>query len=496
MNRDSAVPHNPLEASRTESRLDITGSGAVPLDAMSAAIRSFALGNGVAAFRATRLRVVVEEMLLEAFARETVNGADNVSVIARADGNFVRVTISDRRLPVTAVTARHLPSRRLAALGFVDQLHIEQRGNQGNSAECCVQISPPEEHLHRIEVLPPDAPELDRELAEKVEIRAMRADDAVSLPRCVYRCYGYTYVDPSMYNVRHIRHAIESGAMHSVVAVLPDGEIVGHCAFVFEELTDRVPEAGKLIVDPRLRGHHLAERLGETRLEIVRSLGISGLWSECVTNHPASQALAVHLGGSEVGLMIGAFPPVAMTGFQRETPVHGCLMVTFTPAAGGSQRTVHLPNQHADHLQMLSARIGLQRTIVTSVTAPDVKHSAVHQSVHTPSSTAHLRIQHIGSDLQRNLVDQLETLLPFDLVTIFIDVPLDDPSAAWCIEQLESLHFSWAAWLPEFLPSGDVIRMQRSGSRPVDVDHIHCARPEGEAVRDHVVKLWRVARAK
>lgn len=74
-----------------------------------------------------------------------------------------------------------------------------------------------------------------------------------------------------------LARAWRSGQIHSVVAVAPDGEVTGHIALTFDRTDDLVPEGGKLVVDPRYRGHHLAERLAAVRLDLARELGLSGI---------------------------------------------------------------------------------------------------------------------------------------------------------------------------------------------------------------------------
>ena len=39
-----------------------------------------------------------------------------------------------------------------------------------------------------------------------------------------------------------------------------------------------------------------------------------------------------------------------------------------------------------------------------------------------------------------------------------------------------------------------MLRLQRTGSHPVETEHIACARPEGEQVRDYVLADWRRVR--
>jgi hypothetical protein len=71
-----------------------------------------------------------------------------------------------------------------------------------------------------------------------------------------------------------------------------------------------------------------------------------------------------------------------------------------------------------------------------------------------------------------------------------VDLPLTDPGAPAAAERLERLGFSFAAWMPCFDAGADALRLQRIGSHPVDTEHIECARPEGEAVRDYAIAEW------
>ena len=109
---------------------------------------------------------------------------------------------------------------------------------------------------------------------------------------------------------------------------------------------------------------------------------------------------------------------------------------------------------------------------------------------------AHIRVTHAGADLASKVADELEGLDAFDLGAVHLDVPLSTAGAARGVEELEALGFAFAAWIPDFASDGDILRLQRVGSHPVDVEHVVCARSEGEAVRDYVVGEWhRVRRA-
>ncbi len=167
-----------------------------------------------------------------------------------------------------------------------------------------------------------------------LEIRPMMPADAMGLVRCIYRCYGYSYKDAMLYEPRHIAAALRTGRMTSVVAVTPDGDVVGHCALFVERDDDPVPEQGKLVVDPRFRSHHLGVKMAAVRRALAEERDLVGCWAEAVTNHPASQRELIELGGAEVGLLIGGSPAaVVMAGFDHTNRGRRTLMVTLHTAS-------------------------------------------------------------------------------------------------------------------------------------------------------------------
>ncbi len=480
----------PTRASAPELR--ITLSDDAPLEAAGAAVRACAQGNGFEAERATRLQVAVEELLRESRLREESGVSGDIDIAVEFDGNNLQVTITDHRLPLTPAQSRHLPSRRLLALGFVDRLHVGFEGARGNIATCQLNLASadPDDHLHEamLEADVPDAP--DAEAAE-IDVRLMVPDDAVGLVQCVFRCYGYTYPNPSMYQAKAIRKQLESGAMLSVVAITPSGDIVGHVACTFEFPGDPVPEGGKMIVDPRFRGHHLAERLSLARAAMAADHGIPGVWAEAVTNHPASQRLAIQRGAAEVGLLIGVGPQgMLMNGMPNHENVRPSLIAVFTPIGDLGTAALSVPDHVADHVQALVDRLGVTRTFDHAIVAPSRARSQFRTTASALAGGIEIRLHELGLDIAERMADTLDEYLAMSPSYVHVHLPASDPSAAWAVVELEHMGFAWCAWIPDYLPSGDSIRLQRVTDNPVVVDQIVCARPEGESVRDFVISEW------
>ena len=462
-----------------------------PVSAAGGAVRAVAEGAGVAAERATQLRVLIEQLLNEARAREAVTGADVLEVRVVHDGLRLRVEILDERIPPLPGAGSTATSRRLAALGFVDSLHLERRGAAGNRAVATVGLGADSDLHHTEQVLGEEPPVVSDDALAGLIIRRMEPADALGVARCVYRCYGYSYLHPMMYQPDQLRRALRSGVMHSVVAVAASGEIVGHCALSFNHPGDPVPEAGKMVVDPRYRGHHLAERLSTERRDAAAALGLEGMWSACVTNHPFSQRELRAAGGAETGVLLAAAAPVAhMEGIADDRTGRAALMAMFVPVVDPGERVVHLPERLAAAIAPIAARLGLRRSIVTdapSASASASSTSSLSVAADVESGLAAIRVVSSGDDLIDAIGDALDEVDAFELGAAHLDIPLADPTAIAAASAAESAGFSFAAWLPGYDESGDVLRMQRVLAHRPDLESIACAGPEGEELRDFVI---------
>ena len=267
--------------------------------------------------------------------------------------------------------------------------------------------------------------------------------------------------------------------MRSVVAVTPDGTVVGHCAVFVERKGDPVPESGRLVVDPRYRGHHLAERMATVRRELAGEHGFPGIWAEAVTNHPSSQREVIKLGGVEVGLLIGGSPAaVRMAGFANANEGRRSLIVTYTPLAPVA-RTIHVPERHAAIVGELAGAAGTRARDRDGGVRATAGHARISTKVTPQTGVAHVRVAHAGADLASKVADELEGLDAFDLGAVHLDVPLDEPARRRGDRGARGARFRLRGLDPRLRADGDIVRLQRVGSHPVDVEHVVCARPGG-----------------
>lgn len=317
-------------------------------------------------------------------------------------------------------------------------------------------------------------------------VRRMSSADAEQLVRLVRKCYGDGYPNKILYNPKEIAAALEDGLMHSVVSLDASGTLIGHCALTFASLSAPIPEAGKMVVDPDSRGQHLSNRLAEHRKAVAIEHGLLGYWSECVTNHPFSQHEIIDSGGIETGAFIAKDAPTwHMAGVNNVTDVRLSLMTYYIPLKAAPVRTIYLPGVYAEFAGSLAEGLGIDRNIAQEAPAADV-HTALNFTTNPDNQFAQIVVSVIGQDIGPRVVEVVDRLTREGVEVLHLDIPLADPNALVAIPALEAQGFFWAAWLPEFLASGDVLRLQKTDAA-VNPDEIICARENGEQVKKHIL---------
>lgn len=317
-------------------------------------------------------------------------------------------------------------------------------------------------------------------------IRRMTPADAEQLVSLVRKCYGDGYPNKILYRPQEIAAALEEGLMHSVVSLDASGNLIGHCALTFASLSAPIPEAGKMVVDPDSRGQHLSNRLAEHRKAVAIENDLLGYWSECVTNHPFSQHEIIDSGGVETGAFIAKDAPTwHMAGVNNVTDVRLSLMTYYIPLKAAPTRTIYLPGLYAEFAGGLAAGLGMDRNIAQEAPAVDV-HTVLSYTTNPVNQFAQIVVSVIGQDIGSRIAEAVDQLKREGIEVLHLDIPLADPNALLAIPALEAQGFFWAAWLPEFLASGDVLRLQKTDA-PVNPDEIICARENGEKVKKHIL---------
>ena len=319
------------------------------------------------------------------------------------------------------------------------------------------------------------------------EIRPLNVADIPQLINCVRRCYGDSYPFHEMYDPVAIKKIVDEKLMHSVVAQHPDGHLIGHCALTFDGFHNTAPEAGKMIVDPDFRGHHIAEKMAEKRIDIAKELDLVGFWTDCVTNHPYSQHEMIAFGAQETGMLLGASPFRQMAGLDNFTDTRMSFLSCYV-SLKENINTLYMPENHFDFVKDLAQNINVPRTVLTS-NAIGCGKSEYTVTINQATQMANIKIQHIGADFHLVINAEMAKIEPLKLAYTLLNLPVSQEAASLAFSQLEDMGFFWGAWLPNYSTQGDILRLQKL-NESVNVDEIICAREQGENIKKYIISEW------
>lgn len=328
--------------------------------------------------------------------------------------------------------------------------------------------------------------------SEKIDIRLMRPNETVSLARCIYRVYGYTYPHEDIYYPQKFASLIKSGMVHSYVAVNPAGEVIGHLGVFLDAPNDPVGESALAVVDPRYRGRGIFPKMKKTLMHHMAQKGLKGLYSRAVTVHTASQKSNVKMGAKETGFILAHSPPTTI--FKKmETEEGGyrrTVALFYVPVVPDQEQTVTLPIKYDKILKKIYSHAELQRRYDNIIKPEFSSYSHIHSRLLPEMGSAFLRVNRYSVDFLEELRIQVKQLCLKSVELIVLDLPLRDPTTAYLIPKINEIGFFFDGLMPEYL-NGDAIRMQYLNNVAFDPSNVDVYSDFGKEIFSYVVNEWR-----
>jgi anti-sigma regulatory factor (Ser/Thr protein kinase) len=460
------------------------------LSITTAYIREIITKLGIEDKDARRMELVVEEACVNVIehAFEGESGTYDVSVM-RSPGQVI-VAVEDRGLPFDI---KKIEGDQESGLGmilmraFADEVRFVNQGRLGKRVELIKNL-PDKDLTTYIQEQATEQPAIN--ISENdITVRLMRPDETVSLARCAYRCYGYTYATDNFYFPERVREMVESGVMISVVAINPEGDIIGHLAVVKDTPEALIGESGQAIVDPRYRGNGFHKQMGFLLASINKEAGMIGTFGEAVTVHPYSQKSALTRGYSEMGILLGYVPTTMyFKKIQEEKALkRRPVLLMYKRLNDEPIRDVYLPVHHAGMLRHIYENSKLRRNIVAGKSVDLPERSRVNVKVQPEINWAFLRVVEYGQDLVELVKFRVRELCLRRVDCIYLELPLSHPAVQYYCAPMEMLGFFFGGVMPE-LQDGDVLRLQYFNNADLELEDVHLASDFGKELFQYVLK--------
>ncbi len=464
------------------------------LPAICHLVRDYAVREGLTEEEAGHFEIITKEACLNVMQHAFENRPDEYFdvIIETRPARFV-VAVEDRGLPMDW---KKIEGDERVGFGmrlikaFTDEVRFINLGLQGKRMEFIKDFSQ-EKNLKAEGEARDDAGEAAEIVREDVPIaiRLMRPDEGAALARCLYRVYGYSYVEYA-YFPEKIRDLIESGLQVSMVALNPENEIVAHQSYTKGHPGSLVAELGAGIVDPRYRGRGLFEKIKKTAIDYGRDQGLYGLFIESVAVHPYSQKANRAVGGRETGILLGYIPiRLIYKKIDEATEQRRAVVLMYNRLNREPDRTVYPPYQHRTVIGKIYESGGFNRTFGdVSETRDEMEAlSQVEVSVNHDLGMTFFKVIKYGKDFQDCIRYHLHEMCFQKIDCIFLDLPLCDPATASFSAAAEILGFFFAGIIPE-LHNGDVLRLQYLNNLKIDPSKTVVVSDFGKELFDYVWK--------
>lgn len=307
-------------------------------------------------------------------------------------------------------------------------------------------------------------------------------ETAALVPPLLYRGFGYTYADTSLYTPEGVAAAVEGGTTF-FLGVDGAGQGRALLALRFPYPARRLGELGALLVDPAVSGpaagqllRLLLDALQARAWLLARGDGLRALVSTEVTVHTLTQRLVERFGFVPVGMLLGWTPAWAerlrcLPGERTRAPAPGGVARAGTDGGRRRSETVSvrpfrtmlepyqasLPRVLEAPLRALYAQLGMPVSFVPA--RPARGESVVEVRLDLRRSLARVELVHAGADAAAVLLERLAHFREGRVELVHFALPLAGASVDEAVEALLDAGCRYAALLP-FYRGHDVLLLQ------------------------------------
>jgi hypothetical protein len=308
----------------------------------------------------------------------------------------------------------------------------------------------------------------------------------------VYKIFGYSYVDPGLYDPAQILRFEREGVHRIFVCTGPDKAVHGLLVLAFSFPTKRILEISELLIDPDIgpeAGGQIIKQFIETLRQEFMTLaaenGLRTVVSLEVTEHRMTQRLSLEMGFVTAGVYLGygqgwkrqlrrqplertrtGSSPGADSGLGRRT-----MVVSARPFRSKTPRQqVNLPGRFAGLIRDIYRDFRLQVEFVPPVKVTGA--GRIETSVDFNRGRCIIEVHCPGEDTAECLLRHLQHFHSGFIELVHIILPLSGDYLDRTVEALAAASVSFAAVLPDYR-QGPVLIMQsidRSCLAPVKQD--------------------------
>lgn len=447
-------------------------------------VGAFASSHGLGHRAVGELRLAVAEavsnVLQHAFRPHEAGRYELTCV--RVPGG-VEVRLRDQGLPFQPdLDETPEGERGFALMGrMVDRLTFATLGQRGKELRM-LKRQPAESSWRRVE-----APRFEpaQFSSDKLLVRDMRPEDAVEVSRCFYDVYGYNYGSDTVYNPKRLLELQEAGLMKTIVAVSPEGYVLGTESLERADTSTRIWEAGMAAVRPEARHFGVAGAMSRKMKEFVFQERLAGVWAACVTSHPFSQKMAPP--GCRACLLMPGNKQPDETVDPPQTQRNSVVVLYLNLHREPPRPTLYLPPRHQAICREIFENFGWQPDYAEPGELPLMPEtSRANYDTNLERGRVVGQVWEFGQNFERRGRERHNFFRTHGYQAIYVQLPLTHPYAPRACEVLESWGYFFNGIFPGTGHDDPRLVMGYLSNQILDYDQIHVVDPFGLRLREYV----------
>lgn len=268
----------------------------------------------------------------------------------------------------------------------------------------------------------------------------------------VYRSYGYSYSKDVFYYPDQLRDAITGGYIRSIIALNPEGRVVGHMGVRCPQDGRDIVEICVMVVQPEYRRSNSAHQLFNlANQKILLSPGFATLAvTDLVTAHIATQKMAscYHFFPTALKLSVHGRARFAALSEDTKEQRESLLYAIYTIRPLKSLR-LFIPVRHEEITRRLFAHAGIPLETPEGLSAPPSAETALTIEKNEEAAMAVVSVGGVCPNFAVVLRKLLFELESDGMKTVFVRFPGWLPHPANLEDETRKLRIFFCGWIPD-----------------------------------------------
>jgi len=255
-------------------------------------------------------------------------------------------------------------------------------------------------------------------------------------------------------------------------------------AMIPDDLTG-MPELAVAFVNPRYRKSGGLKALNDYMIRDAQRQGWPGTFGTAVTSHDYSQLSATRMGMRESALLVSRVTPLAFQAItdqaaHRESFLYMVMLFDQSP-----RRPYYPPARHREMIEKIGRHVNMAFSCQESTAAVPLPERGEIETRTDPYRAGHVVLHRWGGDTVTQVRTILQSWRLDRLETIYLYLPLCQPSTGALCPAMEDMGFFFAGLLPG-RAAADWLIMQYLNNLRYDYGRIKVALPFGQELVNYV----------